>query len=151
MPVTKKENITIRRMTHDDIDAVLSMDRKLSGGKSNMSYRDMIITDPGGPLDLSFVALLDDKIIGFIMAKLVYIYIPLSEVCLIHGIIVDPHYQRSHIGSKLFNHLFDHCQLEDIYTVRALVSDSDSEVRRFIEQLGFHRSKIINYDKTFES
>jgi ribosomal protein S18 acetylase RimI-like enzyme len=151
MPGTKKENITIRRMTRDDIDAVLLLDRKIGGGKSSMTYRDMIVTDPGGPLDLSFVAQTGDKIIGFLLAKLVYVYIPLSEVCLIHGTVVDPKYQGSHIGSKLFNHLFDHCQLEDIYTVRALVSDNDTDLRRFVEHLGFHRSKIINYDKTFES
>ena len=68
-----------------------------------------------------------------------------------HGIVVDPDYQRHHIGSRLVNELLNQCQLEDIYTVRALVNERDSDIKRFIEGLGFQRSRIINYDKTFEN
>lgn len=143
--------VKIRRMSREDIDSVLELDRKFGRGKSSITYRDMAATDPGGPLDLSFVAELHGNIVGFIIARLAYVYIPFAEICLIHGIVVDPDYQRHHIGSKLVNELLSQCQLEDVYTVRALVNENEPELKRFIEGLGFKRSKIINYDKTFEN
>lgn len=143
--------LLIRRMSRDDIDAVISLTRKFAPGQLTVTYRDMVATDPGGPLDLSFVALLDGKLIGFVIARLAYVYIPFTEICLLHGIVVDPEYQRHHIGSRLVQELFSQCQLEDIGTVRALVNEQDTGLKNFVESLGFKRSKIVNYDKTFES
>lgn len=143
--------LLIRRMSRDDIDAVISLTRKFAPGQLTVTYRDMAATDPGGPLDLSFVALLDGKLIGFVIARLAYVYIPFTEICLLHGIVVDPEYQRHHIGSRLVQELFSQCQLEDIGTVRALVNEQDTGLKNFVESLGFKRSKIVNYDKTFES
>ncbi len=151
MSNAKKPDVTIRRMSREDIDRVISLDRKFGSGKSSITYRDMAATDPAGPLDLSFVAELNSNIVGFIIARLAYVYIPFTEICLIHGIVVDPEYQRHRIGSKLVNELLSQCQLEDVYTVRSLVNENDSVLKRFIEGLGFKRSKIINYDKTFEN
>jgi N-acetylglutamate synthase-like GNAT family acetyltransferase len=143
--------VAIRRMSRDDIDSIINLTRKFAGGSSSITYRDMAATDPGGPLDLSFVALVGGWLAGFIIARLAYVYIPFTEICLMHGIVVDPDYQRHHIGSRLVNELLNQCQLEDIYTVRALVNERDSDIKRFIEGLGFQRSRIINYDKTFEN
>jgi ribosomal protein S18 acetylase RimI-like enzyme len=151
MATSQERQILIRRMTRSDIDGVLALDRKIGNGKTSISYRDMIVSDPGGALDLSFVAEAGEKMVGFLLAKLVYVYIPLSEICIIQAVVVDPEFQRQDIGSKLVNELLDQCQLEDIYTVRALVDNHDEKQRLFIERLGFRRSNIINYDKTFET
>ena len=143
--------VKVRRMARNDIGAVLALERKIGRGQSPISYKDMVATDPEGALDLSFVSESDGQIIGFILARLVYLGIPLTEVCIIHGIVVDPDYQRHGIGSKLVNALLGHCHAEGINTVRALVEEHNAELRHFTEQMGFHRSTIINYDKTFES
>ncbi len=147
----KEKDINLRRMAQTDIDAVLALDRKVGRGQNHITYRDMIATDPCGPLDLSFVAEIDNKVVGFVLARLAYLYIPFTEVCLIHGIVADPEYRGHHIGSKLVNELISHCELEGINTVRALVAEHDTELRKFVEYLGFRRSNITNYDKTFES
>jgi len=147
----ERATVNIRRMVRSDIDAVLALDKKIGGGQSRICYRDMVTTDPGGPLDSSFVAEADGRVVGFILARLAYLYIPLTEVCVIHGIVVDPDYQRSRIGSRLVNELLSHCHVEEINTIRALVNEHDTKLRSFVEQLGFRRSTILNYDKTFES
>ena len=151
MSAMEKGAVNIRRMRRIDIVAVLALDKELGGGQSSITYRDMAATDPGGPLDLSFVAEADGQVIGFILARLAYVYIPFAEMCLIHGILVDPDYQRHGIGSRLVNELLSHCQDEEINTVRALVGERDTQLRQFIEHLGFRRSTIVNYDKTIES
>ena len=65
--------------------------------------------------------------------------------------IVDPEFQGRQIGSRMVNELINHCYNEKINTIRALVNQNDNELREFVEFLGFHRSAIINFDKTFES
>lgn len=151
MSAKERDDINIRRMTRSDIDAVLVLINKASGGKTRVTYKELAAYDPGGPLDLSFVAEANGQIIGFTIARLEYVYIPLVEVCLIHTIGVDPEYQRRRIGARLVSELSTHCRLEDINTIRALVRQEDDELRSFIEHLGFHPSNMVNWDKTFET
>jgi ribosomal protein S18 acetylase RimI-like enzyme len=151
MSAIGRDAINIRRMTRSDIDAIVALVNKTSSGKTRVTYKELAAYDPGGPLDLSFVAEAKGQIVGFTVARLEYVYIPLVEVCLIHTIGVDPEYQRRHIGAKLVSELSTHCRLQDINAIRALVREDDDELRSFIEHLGFHPSNMINWDKTFET
>ena len=143
--------VSFRPMTRSDTRAVLALARKAAIVGGHLSDKDMAATDPGGPLDLSFIAEVDGKAIGFLLARLAYLMIPFTEVCLLQGILIDPDYQEHGIGSKLLRELLDYCQSEGINTIRALVEQHNDELRRFLERLGFRSSNIINYDKTFES
>ena len=151
MSMVKKDDVKIRRMTRSDIQAILILDRKMSEGRGVLSYKDMAAIDPGGPLDLSFVAEVEGKVIGFIIARLAYVMIPLIEVCILQGILVGSDYRGRGIGGKLLGGLLDYCQAEEINTIRAIVPQGNEKLRLFIEAHGFRRSTIINYDKTFES
>jgi ribosomal protein S18 acetylase RimI-like enzyme len=147
----EQDAVTIRPMTRSDIHAVLALDRKLSGGRSRLTHMDMAATEPGGPLDVSFVAEVGGAVVGFIISRVAYLMIPLTEVCLIQGILVDRGYQDKGIGGKLLEKLLDFCHEEGIHTVRGLVAERNDELKRLLERLGFRRSNIINYDKNFES
>ena len=111
----------------------------------------MAATDPGGQLDSGFVAEVDGKVVGFVMTRLAYLMIPLTEVCIIQGMLIDPAYQGLGIGGKLLEGILGHCQAEGINTVRTLVPERNKELQHFVEAHGFRRSTIINYDKIFES
>ena len=150
MSAIGRDAMNIRRMRRSDIDAVLVLVNKTTEEKTRLTYRELAFDDPGGPLDLSFLAETEGQIIGFIMARLEYVYIPFVEVCLVHAVVVDHEYQRRHIGSALINELSSHCHLQNINTIRTLVRQDDDELRSFIQHLGFHRSNISNWDKTFE-
>jgi len=151
MSAIGRDDVKIRRMTHGDIDAILVLSNKITTARTRVTYKEMAAYDPGGPLDLSLVAEAKGQIIGFVMARLEYVYIPFVEVCLIHAIVVDPEYHRRHIGSALVSELSSRCHLQDINTIRALVRQDDNELRSFIEHLGFHPSSMVNWDKTFEA
>ena len=151
MSAIGKDVVNFRRMTSSDIDAILILIGKITAEKTHVTYRELAANDPGGPLDLSLVAEAKGQIIGFIMARLEYVYIPFVEVCLVHAVLVDPEYQRRHIGAALIKELSSHCHLQNINTIRTLVRQDDDELRSFIQHLGFHRSNISNWDKTFET
>jgi ribosomal protein S18 acetylase RimI-like enzyme len=151
MSNANQDGVIIRPMTRSDIHAILTLDRKFAGTRGSLSYKDLATLDPGGPLDVSFVAETAGNIIGHLIARLEYVMIPFVEVCLVQGILVDPMYQSRGIGSRLFRELLDYCQTEGVYTIRTLVEEHNDELQRFVTRLGFHRSTIINYDKTFET
>jgi ribosomal protein S18 acetylase RimI-like enzyme len=140
--------INVRRMTSSDLDGVIVLINKITKGERSITYRDLVANYPGGPLDLSFVAEVNGQMVGFILARLEFVYIPFVEVCLIDAIGVDPEYQGRQIGSTLVQKLIDRCRLEDVDTIRALVTEDDEPLRRFVEYLGFRRSNTINFDKT---
>jgi ribosomal protein S18 acetylase RimI-like enzyme len=140
--------MNVRRITPSDLDGVLALINKITKGESSITYRDLVANYPGGPLDLSLVAELNGQMVGFILARLEFVYIPFVEVCLIDAVGVDPEYQGRRVGSALVQKLIDRCRLEDIDTIRALVAQDDEPLRRFVEYLGFRPSNITNYDKT---
>lgn len=108
----------------------------------------MINQNFGGPLDYSLVAVIDKKIVGFVIARLTYAYIPFVEICLMNGIIIDPQYRRLKIGQKLINELFNYCRKDKVETVRALVDNENIELKQFVKDLSFHPSSIRNWDKS---
>jgi len=151
MSAMEKGTVNIRRMGRSDIDAVLAIDRKVSGGQGLITYRDMVAADPGGALDLSFVSEVDGQVVGFILARLTYVGVPFIELAIIQAVVVDPDYQRRGMASRLVNALLGHCHAEGINTIRAVLDERNTELKRFFQRLGFRRSELINYTRTFES
>ena len=151
MSTKTQVKINIRRMNHDDIDAVLEFNSNLKGHRNVLTAKDMVAINPGGPLDFSFVAEVKGKVVGFILAHLNYGYLPSEEVCLINGMVVNHAYRRQYIGTRLLNGLVCCCRDEEVPTVRGLVHENNDELKHVVENLGFQRSRIMNFDRTFES
>jgi N-acetylglutamate synthase-like GNAT family acetyltransferase len=146
-----KTDLKSRRMKREDIDSVLALSKKVGGPQSLLCHWDLSSMKPGESVDMSFVAEDKNNIIGFLKARLEYMYVPVTEVCMIHTVVLDPIYRRRGIGSMLINSLIDTCILNEINTIRALVDEHDNDLMTFIGNLGFHRSNIINYDKTIDN
>lgn len=143
-----KEAISVRRMTRSDIDAVIGLDKKIGKGKSQISYKDMAALDPGGPLDFSFIAEAGGKVIGFTLARLMYMGMPFSEFCVIYAIDVAEEHQGKGVGRRLADEILDRCRDEGIDTIRAIFPEKNEKLRKAVENLGFRRSPVVNYDFT---
>jgi ribosomal protein S18 acetylase RimI-like enzyme len=148
MSTIGNERVTIRRMTRTDIDAVINLDRKIGKGKSQITYKDMVALDPGGPLDFSCVAEIGNKVVGFVLARLMYMGMPFSEFCVINAIDVAEEHQGQGVGRRLVDEILDKCHDEGIDTVRAIFPEKNEKLRKAVENLGFRRSPVVNYDMT---
>jgi ribosomal protein S18 acetylase RimI-like enzyme len=148
---TKEKAVNLRRMARSDIDSVLEIDRKIGGGRGLITYRDMVAVDPGGALDLSFVAEVGGKMTGFILARLTYVGVPFVEIAIIQAVVVDPDYQHRGVASQLVNALLGHCHAEGVNAIRAVVDEGNADLKRFFQRLGFRRSELVNYLRTFEA
>ena len=151
MAATEQTGPVVRRMAREDIDSVLALDRRVEAGSSLLSHADLLSLNPGGPGDLSFVAVTGNRLAGFMLARLQYLMIPFTEVCVIQGILVDPEYRRRGIGGELYRTLIEHCKAEHIGLIRALVPQYDTELRRFMGRYGFSPSVVTNFDRKLET
>jgi ribosomal protein S18 acetylase RimI-like enzyme len=136
--------VTVRPMSEDDSDNVLTL------GGDLISREDLLAFELGAPFDVSFVAEAAGQIIGFTLARIHYVGIPLTKVCVIGGIVVEHEYRRHGIGNKLVEKIFVSCREKGVDTVRTLVEEGNVQVRRFVEQLGFRNSIISNLDKNLQ-
>jgi ribosomal protein S18 acetylase RimI-like enzyme len=152
MSKAKEPKVKIRRMTRNDIHEVLFLDRIVTGQRRDViKYEDIASANPGTPPDMSFIAEIDGKLVGFSINRTMYLMVPLTEVCIIHAILVHPDYRGHGIGKKLIQALLNHCQTEGIGTVRALIPRDNKELQSLFKRQGFQRSHIVNFDRTFES
>lgn len=150
MSASAREETHIRRMLRTDIEAVISLEHEAGNGISSISRRDLVIMDPGGPLDFSYVCEADGKIVGFVLARLEYLGIPFVPICCINGIALEREYRRQGIGRQLLDSVLDLCYSEGISKARAFVDKDNVDLKNFIEESGFKPGNILNYDIDFE-
>ena len=149
----KRARVSIRRMTHSDIHEVLVLDRVIRGSRRDViKFEDLASANPGTPPDISFVAEVEGRIVGFSINRSTYLMVPLTEVCIIHAILVDPDYRGLGIGGKLIEALLNHCQTEGVgMVIRALIPRDNKQLQALFKRKGFQRSHIVNFDKAIES
>ena len=141
MNTTEKNAVKIRRMVRSDIDPLVAI------WWNDIPRKEMVASQLGGRPDLSFIAEVGGRLVGFILARLEYQGFPITGVAVIHTIAVEPGHQGQGIGSLLVDRLQSHCKAEGIQTMRALIPQHDSKLRKIFEHLGFRPSITINFDK----
>lgn len=146
-PERRENKLRIRPMEPEDIDAVLAIDKKISGVRRAVSYTDLITGDLGGVLDLSFVAEVNGQIVGLILARRAYVGEPVVEVGLIQILGVDPDYQKQGIATKLVESLLETSRAEKLKAIRIMVKENDSQLQAFFARMGFRRGHLIDYTK----
>jgi GNAT superfamily N-acetyltransferase len=113
---------------------------------SGLDYGDLAATDPESPESMSFVAEVDDKIVGFILAYSHFVGIPVTKICIIHAIVVDPDHHGLGIGAELMHRIRLKCKEDNVKLIRMLVPNHDAELKHYLGLLGFRPSNVINFD-----
>jgi predicted N-acetyltransferase YhbS len=144
----KEAKVKIRPMEPEDIDAVLTIDRKISGVQRAITYRDLVRDFLGGQIDLSFVAEAENQVIGFVVAYLTYVAEKVTEACVIQILGVDPDYGRQGIATKLIQAQLDECRSKKIKQVRVMIEERDNQLQSFFKHVGFDRSRYLVYSRT---
>lgn len=134
-------SIRVRPMEMTDYESVL----RLAG--SLITLEEMAALKSRDPYSLIFVAEAGGQVIGFNLAHILYVGIPLSKICVIGGIVVDHRYRRLGIGEALIAAVEKQCLQHGIATVRTLVEEDDERLEQFVMDTGFQRSVVRNFDK----
>jgi len=136
----------VRPMEGRDIVAVYEIQRTLVGEERALIDTDLIAENMDGTLDLSFVAEIGSEVVGFIIARHTYIGEPIVQAGLIQGLGIHPLYQRRGLATSLVNALVETCRSKGIKTLRAMLSEQDSQTEGFFKKMQFHRAKLVIYD-----
>jgi ribosomal protein S18 acetylase RimI-like enzyme len=134
--------VKIRPLVRRDIDPILAI------WWNDIPKKEMVASQQGGGLDLSFIAETEGHLAGFILARLEYQGFPINEVAVIHSIAVAPKFQGRGIGRLLVDKLQNECKAKGIPTIRILIPQHDTKLVKLFEHLGFSLSNYLNFDKS---
>jgi ribosomal protein S18 acetylase RimI-like enzyme len=135
--------VKIRPLVRRDIDPILAI------WWNDIPKKEMVASQQGGALDLSFIAETEGHLAGFILARLEYQGFPINEVAVIHSIAVAPKFQGRGISRLLINKLQNECKAKGIPTIRILIPQDDTKLNKLFKHLGFSLSNYLNFDKAF--
>ncbi len=137
--------ITVRPMEPDDIGDVLEIDRKTTGERRALTYRDQVNSYLGGELSLSYVAERDGRIVGFLLGRIRDLQQGVYEGAWMEIIGVHPECKRQGIGRLLLAAFSDGCRERGAKEVHAVVDSRDNDIRPFIKAVGFLPGQQIHY------
>jgi len=143
-----RDALRILSLTSSNVSAVEAVRTVVSIWWRDVPSKEALLSQVGGADDFSLIAEYEGGLVGFVLARLVYVGLPMSGVCLIHTIVVKPDYQEQGVGTLLIEKLQENCKAKGIGTVRALISVSNSRLLKYCEQLGFRPSTTLNFDIT---
>jgi predicted N-acetyltransferase YhbS len=146
--IKQVEKVDIRPLLPADIGSVIDIDEKLAGEQRTASQAEIILSDFGSPDDLSFVAESDGKVVGFLVARHVYLGEPITDTAAIQFMGVDPAHARRGIASKLVGALMDKSRAGGIKAVRVMISEKDSKLEAFLKRAGFSPARLKVYGKS---
>jgi ribosomal protein S18 acetylase RimI-like enzyme len=142
-----KEELMMRPMEPEDISDVLEIDRKSIGKRRAPTYNNLITEELGGDLDLSLIGEIGGQVVGFVLARQIYIGEPPVEVGLIQILGVDPDYRGQGIASTLTSAIADLCRTRGLKALHVMVRQDDSQLQGFFKRQGFSSGILIDYSK----
>lgn len=142
--------VTVRPMSEEDISEVLRIDRELVGERRVLTYADPLESYIGGDLSASWVAEADNKVVGFILCRIVRPELGTLGGAWIELLGVDPDYQHVSVGRQLISQVMDYCRKERLDRIAIIVSRHDDVFREFFTRLGFKQGEAINFTLRLE-
>ena len=141
----KEDKVQISLMEPTDIDSILAIDRNISGLQRAVTYGiDEVI---GGQFNLSFLAKVNDEVVGFVLASLMYVPEKTVEACVIHTLGVDPKYQRKGIATQLIQAVSKTAHDKGIKIIRVMIDKQDKQLQGLFRHLGFQEGRLVDYSK----
>ncbi|MBW2058624.1 MAG: GNAT family N-acetyltransferase [Deltaproteobacteria bacterium] len=147
MPQSVSEEIRIRPMREDDLEAVVAIDEKVLGEKRYDYWRRKIRFRGDNSDSTGFVAEAEGRIVGFILGEISGREFRISHtVGWVDTIGVDPAYQRRGVASALLDRVIRCFKEQGVETIHTLVNWSSWDLLQFYKKAGFTRGDMINLE-----
>ena len=140
-------SIHIRTMSKGDADAILEIDRKITGKKRKEFWLTRVAYGIARDPSASLVAEVDGKVVGFILCDLRGGGFGPNEDGWIEILGVHPDHQRKGIGRILCEEALKHFKDKGAKRVRVSFSWSAADVVSLLRSLDFERAECITLEK----
>ena len=143
------EGLTICNMTDNDMAAIVEIDKKIVG-------KDRVTSWPQKASShfktyyppLSFVAEVDERVVGFIIGVVMGAEYALPLSGWINIIGVDPEYEGRGVGGMLLGSFIRACHQRGI-KARLMVRQKDERLKKLLLSLGFQQGDLVDFVKGF--
>lgn len=144
-------SIEIRLMEADDFEAVVQIDREVTGSPRRDYYQMKFdkLFESGEFVPTSLVAV-DERgaVVGFVMGQLYMGEFGIfEEDASLDTIGVDPDVQQRGIGQRLVDEFMDHLKELGVRRVNTLVDQGNDQLLRFFRANQFGPSSTINLER----
>jgi ribosomal protein S18 acetylase RimI-like enzyme len=143
--VLETDAVLVRTMREDDLNTIVAIDAAATGRRRPRYFEVMLkraVTQAG--LQISLVAELDDRVVGFVIGSLYYgEYGVVEPSASIDTITVSPDYRGKNVGKALMRQLRLNLAALRITTLRTEVSWQDLDLLGFFRSQGFAPSSRL--------
>jgi N-acetylglutamate synthase-like GNAT family acetyltransferase len=139
--------VNVRKMTERDIEAILAIDRKITGKNRAFTYD----TSPlGGELMMSMVAEAEGRIVGFLLGQMATSSYEATDIAMVQNIGVDPEYLHHRIGTRLMEAFIECCKKRGVESIHAMVRSQDGQLIPFLRSMDFIDGKLVELVKPLD-
>jgi predicted N-acetyltransferase YhbS len=141
------ENVKIRALRKDDLDAIVEVERKVLGQVRKDYWDKKLETIDPRASQASFIAEREGVVVGFILADVSGWEFGVPDATgWIDTIGVDPSFQKKGLATALIQEVIKHLRSLGVKTIYTLVSWDDWDLLQFFRAKGFSRGDMINLE-----
>ena len=142
--------VSVRRMKIADAEGVRKIDTAITLKPSEFDFEKLIGEEVKGSDDASFVAVVDGKVVGYMVSYITSGNFGTDRCAWIARFGVEPKYMGQNIGRNMAKAVFKFYNAKGIKTVYTTVKWDSTDLLSFFKTLGFDRSDFINLRKSLE-
>ena len=144
------EKFLVRSIKIEDADDIGRIQASITKSPAKIDFRQIIEEQVQGDKDASFVAEVDNRIVGFMISYIVYGGFGLEKSAWIATLGVDPQFMGRGIGKRLAEEILGVCRDRGIKYVFTSVRWDSVDLLSFFKTLDFDRSNFINLRKELD-
>lgn len=141
------DKLLIRKIELEDADQISEIQTSITDTTAKIDFRRIIEQQLQRDEDISYVAEIDERVVGFIISSFVYGGFGLEKSGWITNFGVHPDFMAKGIGKALARELFKVYKEKGIKNIFSSVPWDSVDILSFFKTLGFDRSSLINLRK----
>jgi len=145
------EKMNIRRIKIEDADDISSIQIAITKSAEKIDFTQIIEEQVRKNEDVSFVAEIDGRVVGYMISYIVYSGFGLEKSAWIANLGVDPRFMGQGIGKRLADEILVVYRERGIKHIFTTVLWDSVDLLSFFKTLGFDRSNFINLRKELDS
>jgi len=144
-------NLQIRKIKAEDASDIGSIQAAITKSPTNIDFRQIIEDQVRKDEDVSFVAEIDGRVVGYMISYIVFGGFGLEKGAWIATLGVDPKFMGQGIGKRLAEEILEAYRKKGINDIYTSVRWDSVDLLSFFKTLGFDRSNFINLRKELDS
>jgi len=145
------ENLQIRKIETEDASDIGNIQAAITKSPTNIDFRQIIEDQTRKDEDASFVAVIDGRVVGYMISYIVFGGFGLEKGAWIATLGVDPKFMGQGIGKRLAEEILEFYRKKGVNDIYTSVRWDSVDLLSFFKTLGFDRSNFINLRKELDS